>query len=437
MKLISRRTSTPRWVISALALVSMLSLGAGLAPAAQAGVTIPSMPQTNAADWTPRVVDDGVVTDAGVYELRQIGSTMYAGGDFNRVLNAAGTTSYTRTHLFSFDAGTGAVSSWAPKFDGPVWALEPSADGKSLYVGGEFKRADGKWQPKLVKYDLTTQTVDRGFFFDVDALGGVRRVSDLQMVGGRLVVAGTFAGGIVAVNPSTGAIDPYFSKTQATGQEDGYPTRVYRFSVNPAGTRMVVIGSFTKIGGQARQQAAMLVLGSTEASVSAWYSKRWDLDCNSELRHYTRDVDWSPDGSRFAIASTGGPAPRTDKLCDTVTYWANTDKSGQQPVWTNYSGGDTFHSVYVTDRAVFTSGHFRWLDNPDGSDSAGPGAVSRRGLGAIDPSTGKALSWNPTKSIENGRGGYDLYFTSAGLWLGHFETTLAKETHEGLGLLPF
>ncbi len=415
----------------------MLGLGAGLAPAAQAGVTIPSIPSTNAADWTPRVVDDSVVADAGVYELRQIGSTMYAGGDFNRVLDASGKTAYTRTYLFSFNSSTGAVSSWAPKFDGPVWAMEPSTDGKSLYIGGDFKRADGKWQPKLVKYDLATQTVDQSFYFDVDALGGVRRVTDLQMIGSRLVVAGTFAGGITAVNPATGAFDPYFSKTQATGQETGYPTRVYRFSVNPAGTRMVVIGSFTKIGTQARQQAAMLVLGSTEASVSGWSSKRFDLDCNADLQHYTRDVDWSPDGNRFAIVSTGGPAPRTDKLCDTVTYWANTDKSSQQPVWINYSGGDTFHSVNVTDKAVFVSGHFRWLDNPQGSDSAGPGAVERQGLGAIDPSTGKALPWNPTKSIEGGRGGYDLYFTSAGLWIAHIENKITKEMHEGLGLLPF
>ena len=200
---------------------------------------------------------------------------------------------------------------------------------------------------------------------------------------------------------------------------------------------MVVIGSFTSIGGQRRQQAAMLDLGPTSASVSGWYSHRWNLDCAADLRFYTRDVDWSPDGRHFAIAGTGGPTPRTNKLCDTVTYWAPTEKPKQQPVWVQYSGGDTFHSVTVTDRAVFVGGHFRWLDNPYGSDSAGPGAVRRQGLGALDPATGKALSWNPTKSVEGGRGAYDLYFTDAGLWVGHFERKISKELHEGLGLLPF
>jgi hypothetical protein len=425
--------SAMRWLVSATAVASLAGVGAGLAAPAEAGVTIQSLPQSNAVDWTPRVVDDAVVGDAGVYALRQVGPTMYAGGDFNKVLDAAGTTSYTRTNFFSFDASTGAVSSWAPTFNKPVWTMELSPDGTSLYIGGQFTRADGKWRPKLVKYDLATQTVDKSFYFARD---DAARVTDLQFVGNRLFVAGTFDGGIVAVDPSTGDVDPYFQNTQAAGQEDGYPTRVYRFAVNPAGDRMVVIGSFTSIGGQSRQQAAMLALSPTSASVSAWSSDRWNLDCSTDLRWYTRDVDWSPDGAHFAIAGTGGPAPSTSKLCDTVSWWTPTEKSKQQPVWVNYSGGDTFHSVTVTNRAVFVGGHFRWLDNPYGSDSAGSGAVERQGLGAIDPSTGKALAWNPTKSIEGGRGAYQLYFTDAGLWVAHFERKITKELHEGLGLLP-
>ncbi|WP_148575276.1 hypothetical protein [Nocardioides caldifontis] len=418
---------------SLLALTVALGLGVSLAPAAQAGTTIPRLPQTNAADWTPRVVDDGTRTDAGVYELRQIGNTMYAGGDFTSVQNATGTVTYPRTRLFSFDATTGAVSAWAPNVNGQVWAMEPSPDGRYLYIGGEFTRFTGRAVNRLVKYDLLNQRVDTAFNFPTS----IRKVTDLQLVGNRLVVAGTFPGGIVGVNPTTGAPDDYFRNTQATGQEQGYNTQVYRFSVNPAGTRMVILGSFTAIGGQPRQQAAMLTLGSTSASVSGWYSTRWNEDCSTTLRHYTRDVDWSVDGNNFAIVTTGGPAPNSRRLCDTVTWWRNTDSANQEPVWINYSGGDTFHSVAVTNQAVFVSGHFRWLDNPQGRDTPGPGSVSRQGLGAISPTTGRALSWNPTKSIEGGRGGYDLYFTGAGLWIGHFEQRLTRELHPGLGLLPY
>lgn len=408
-----------------------------VAAPAEAGTVIPSIPQIDPVDTTPRVLDDAVVAESGVREFRQVGSTMYAGGDFNTVTDATGSASYTRTHLFSFDSNTGAVSAWAPKLDGPVYAIEPSADGRYLYIGGDFRTFDGLSVNKLVKYDLATNAVDTTFRLRV----GNARVSDLQLVGGRLFVAGTFPGAMVAVDPTTGARTTYLDNVQAAGSESGWTTRVYRFSVNPAGTRMVVIGAFTSIGGQPRQQAAMINLGST-ATVSAWSSVRWNEDCAAKLQWYTRDVDWAPDGSGFAIVTTGAGFPGTIKLCDTASWWRPVDAPAQEPVWINYSGGDTFHSVTATNRAVFVSGHFRWLDNPSGRDFKGPGAVDRLGIGAIDPLTGKALSWNPSKSVEGGKGGFDLYFTSRGLWVGQFEKYLGtnaqgREYHPGLGLLPF
>lgn len=418
-------------VLVAAALVA--ADGGSMAVPASAGTVIPAVPQSDAADWTPQVVDDESVPDAGVYQLREVGATMYVGGDFNRVEDAHGGASYDRTHLFSFDRSTGQVSLWAPELNGPVWAIEPSADGNSLYIGGQFTRFDGRYVHRLVKYDLVHGAVDESFVFPTP----IRRVTDLELVNGRLVVSGIFAGGIVGVDPVTGTPDSFFDRTRAAGQEDGYSTRIYRFAVNPKGTRMVVIGSFTSIGKRARQQAAMLAIGGGAAKVSRWKSKRWNRDCHAELRHYTRDVDWSPNGKRFAIVTTGAPTVKRAELCDTVTWWRYRNRPRQQPVWINRSGGDTFHSVAVTDQAVFVSGHFRWLDNPEGRDFAGPGAVERRGLGAIDPRTGEATDWNPTKSLEGGRGGYDLYFASDGLWLGHFEQYLTGERHQGLGLLPY
>jgi hypothetical protein len=207
---------------------------------------------------------------------------------------------------------------------------------------------------------------------------------------------------------------------------------------------MVVIGSFTSIGGHPRQQAAMLELGAVSATLSPWYSTEWNKDCRSDLRWYTRDVDWSPSGGAFVIVTTGGGASGTAKLCDSVTNWIYRDKADQEPFWRNYSGGDTFHSVAVTNHGVYVSGHFRWLDNPLGHNSKGPGAVDRLGIGALSWLTGKAISWNPGKSVEGGQGGYDLYFTGRGLWVGQFEKYLGRnnsgtglELHEGLGLLPY
>jgi hypothetical protein len=399
------------------------------------------MPKVNAVDCTPRVIDDAFVSEAGVRRFQQLGYTMYAGGSFHSVRNAARTHTYTRYNVFSFDVRTGAISHWAPTTNGQVFAMARSADGRYLYIGGDFWSFHGVRVHQLVKWDRYTSRVDTRFKFSPSSAG---RVSDLRMVGKRLFVAGNFPGGIVAVNPTTGARTTYLNGVKAAGSESGYPTRIYRFAVNPTQTKAVVIGSFTSIGGKPRQQAAVINLGATAATVSPWYSSRWNQDCRSTLRWYTRDVDWTPTGRSFVIVTTGGAYPGTSKLCDSVSRWSPVDRGSQEPVWVNYSGGDTFHSVNATDRGIFVSGHFRWLNNPLGHNTKGPGAVDRLGIAAIDPLSGKALAWNPGKSVEGGLGGFDLYFTGRGLWVGHFEKYLGRnnagtgmELHEGLGLLPY
>ena len=83
---------------------------------------------------------------------------------------------------------------------------------------------------------------------------------------------------------------------------------------------------------------------------------------------------------------------------------------------------------------MYVQGHQRWLDNPRGRDSAGPGAVSRPGIGALDPRTGRALAWNPGK--DRGVGGKDLLVTGRGLWVASDTTHIGRETHQRIALLP-
>jgi hypothetical protein len=182
----------------------------------------------------------------------------------------------------------------------------------------------------------------------------------------------------------------------------------------------------------------MLDLGATAATVSAWrYGPSGQMCAASSLPDYMRDVDFSPDGSYFVTVSTGF-VPLSGQigtaLCDATARFETANLAPTRPTWINYTGGDTLHSVAVTDLAVYVQGHQRWLNNPLGRDSAGPGAVSRPGIGAIDPTTGLALSWNPTK--DRGVGGKDLLVTARGLWVASDTAHIGHETRMRIALLP-
>ena len=87
-----------------------------------------------------------------------------------------------------------------------------------------------------------------------------------------------------------------------------------------------------------------------------------------------------------------------------------------QPTWTQNSGGDTLWGVEVTQSAVYVGGHNRWINNPNGADSAGQGSVPRPGLSALDPQTGIPLKWNPGRN-PRGEAAYEIYETDAGIWI--------------------
>ena len=132
----------------------------------------------------------------------------------------------------------------------------------------------------------------------------------------------------------------------------------------------------------------MLTLGATSGTVNAWYYPPLQNLCRAaSLPDYMRDVDFSPDGSWFAFVSTGfipqaGGVGRD--LCDATARFETDIAAPVRPTWINYTGGDTLHSVAATDVAVYVQGHQRWLDNPQGSNAAGP---ARSPAPASAPST--------------------------------------------------
>jgi hypothetical protein len=376
------------------------------------------------------------VTSSGgeVVKLLQVNGVMYAGGRFTTVAPAGTTTGgVTRDNIVAFDPTTGAISTtFTPSFDGEVDAL--ASDGSYLYVGGKFKTVNGVARRGVAKLTFSGDLVTGFHATTVRA-----NVYDMRLVAGRLIVGGAFAKRLAALNTSTGADTGYINVgISGTVADNAGNTDVYRFSVNPDGTKLVAIGNFTTVGTATRYRAFMLDLGTSAATLNGWYYTELQKMCAaSSLPSYLRDVDFSPDGSYFVIVATGY-IPRSGDLfktvCDAAARFDTNVLAPTAPKWINYTGGDTLHSVVVTGAAVYVGGHQRWLDNPYGNNSAGTGAVARDGIGAIDPTTGKALPWNPGR--ERGVGAKELYTTAAGLWMGHDTQRVSGELRVRLAFFP-
>jgi hypothetical protein len=400
----------------------------------------PDVVVERAADFTPHIASS-TSRRPQAFAVAQMGDTVYVGGRFDTVQNANRTVDYSRSNIVAFDAETGAIRSFSPNIDGDVWSLEASPDG--LYVGGRFKNIDGVRRPAIAKLDLVTGAMDTTF----DPAFKSGRVSEIKLVDGKLFIGGSFNRKLDALNPVNGRPVRnqgvrYMDVTVAGSLPlSTDKVEVFKFSVNSAGTRLVGVGNFTTINGVNRQRAFMLNLDSAGATLSDWYYAPLDRRCRTQTGNriaYLQDVDFAPDGSYFVFASTGFIPQTTAEIgtaiCDAAARFETNNLAPVQPTWINYTGGDTLHSVEVTGAAVYVSGHSRWLDNPYGVDSPGPGAVDRPGGGSIDPVTGKANDWDPIQ--RNRTGGYNFLATDAGLWHVSDGQRFAGRYHRGIVFTP-
>ena len=405
---------------------------AGAAGVANASLAQPTVVNEDAVSYTPHVAADAVQDRPIAYAINQLGDTIYTGGRFHSVQNSARNVTYERHNLFSFSATTGTVNSFAPDLDNDVWAIEPAGD--SIYIGGEFTTVNGVSRPAIAKLDATTGQLDTTFNPKINH----GRVTEIHLVDGRLLVSGTFQNRLVALNPTTGVNTGYIDiPITGTVPVSTTPSQVFKFAVNPAGTRLVAVGNFTSVDNQVRQRAFMLNLGATSASLSSWYYTPLNTKCATNTGNRVAqltDVDFSPDGSYFVFVATGFVPAQTSQIgtaiCDAAARFETNNLSPTVPTWINYTGGDTLHSVAATGAAVYVQGHSRWLDNPYGHDSAGPGAVVRWGGGAINPVTGKANSWDPI--MKHATGGYDFYASATGLWIASDGKFFNTKHHYGI-----
>lgn len=442
------RSRRPRSRLLARLLVPATVVGltvASTAVPAQAVLIPPPVQATivsaNPSDVTPHV------QNGSVRAFAQIGNTVYAGGSFTGV-KAAGATSWTPvTHLFAYDANTGALrTGFTPAFDNAVQTLAVSPDGK-LIVGGNFGTVNGVSRKNLVAIDPETGDTVASWVGRADG-GVVRRAivhgNYLYIAGAFHWVNGTQHSLLARLNATTGAIDSGF-QIDASGARpyDNSFELVWSIAVAPDGNTMVAVGNFTDVNGEARNQVAVIDLSGVPA-VTSWNTDRYVPACHSgSFPFYARDVDFSDDGEFFVIIADGGRG--TNAYCDTIARFETAHRGDVTATWVNVTGTDSVTSVEIADNVVYVAGHFRWLNNANGSDRRGNGGIDRYGFGALDSSNGMPLNWNPGRSPGNNlpTGGtnwgpivWELWKGSNGIYAGFDSDGAGNEYHGRQALFP-
>jgi hypothetical protein len=384
---------------------------------------------------------------------------MYAVGTFTTI--AQGSTTYTRNGAFSFSAvAPYTMTSWDPEVPGTVDTIAfNGSDCSNAYLGGKFKTVGGTAAKNVAEVSTSTGALVTAF--KANATG---EVDTIAYWNGHLLTGGAFTG----INGSTTA--PYFtSLSPTTGHNDGYlnlaisggydytddsgrhtandPTRIYNQQISHDGTKDLVEGTFTTIGGQARRQVAVLDLGATSATTDAWHSPELDQNCMAVEPFYAKGAAWSPDDQTIYVATTGykpatGPGFRTSDprggLCDAAVAFPATSGDVTH-LWINYTGCDSLYAAAADSTTVYFGGHERWASNPNGCDGAGPGAVAAAGMVGVSPTDG-SVTYNPTRG--RGKGADDMEITSAGLWIasdnaGGANACAKYPNHAGICFLPY
>jgi hypothetical protein len=466
-----QRTSTQLWGKQGAraALIAGVVTGACCLPAsalaAPASAALAGAVSPTPAKGTPTLADTG--TTEQVRQLVQCGGTMYAVGTFTQIKQ--GSSTVTRHNAFSFSATAPyAVTSWNPNVNGTVDSIAFNGSNCShAYLGGHFTTVGGVAAKNIAEVNSAGALVTA---FKSNASG---EVDTLVVANGHLLAGGAFKG----INGSTA--DPYFaSLSPSTGGDDGFahlsisghyvypgvktnPTKTYNQQLSHGGTRDLVEGDFTKVGGLPRQQIFMLDLSGTKATVTGWSSPEWDgskgnlpggyaYQCSVKEAFYLRAAAWSPDNSTVYTAATGfnpwnvsTSSPRTG-LCDSVAAFSSA--SGEQThKWINYTGCDSLYSVAADSSAVYIGGHERWANNTNGCNHPGTGSLPAPGLGGFQLNGTLIKNASGTAGLysrSRGLGADDLLVTSAGLWIasdnsGGNTSCGGKSGYAGICFLPY
>src|SRR6266536_2816201 len=278
-------------VLLAMALVATVGVGVVAAPNGAQALESDTVVANASSSWQ---------TNGTVWSLAYVGGAVYLGGDFTSVRPpgaALGTGEVARNHIAAFDAQTGALLPFSHDLDDRPMIMAPSADGSTLYVGGDFATVDGTSRSRLAAFDTATGNLTS---WAPRVNGTIRGIA---LKGAAIYLGGTFS----AIN---GQARTNLGEVSATGSGSPLPwaptadSTVFRVAVAPDGSRVFAGGYFSDLNGVARRGTGALDpdTGATLPWATASFLPPHSGSCTSDIR----DIRVDSSNVYFAAEGTGG-----------------------------------------------------------------------------------------------------------------------------------
>ena len=354
-------------------------------------------------DWAP-------ITNSTVWSIAVSGGTAYIGGGFSSLAgqtrNRAGavrldarTGGVSGTCLDAWDA-TDCLTGWDPNVSGGVLSI--AIEGTQIFLGGVINSIGGQSRGGLGVVDATTGAVDSWN----PALD--RQVEGVAVANGVLYVVGLFTTTNGVTRNRAAAFDT--STLTLTSWNPNINDDTYSVAVQ--GSTVYLGGRFTRVGSEMRNHAAAVDLSG---NVVAWDPHICDNNNGSQTivrgiaatptkAYLLGDFPCAGGYKRLHTAAIGadgiltswsadanGPVYAFSRLGSTIYMVGNftavngaarvraaaVTTAGSVTAWDPQPGGDRPVSVVATANKVYLGGFFGTI-----------GGVTRRGVAAVDPTTG-------------------------------------------------
>ena len=363
--------------------------------------------QTGAAQ-TPRT-DTLRVTNGEVLDSIVLGNRVIVVGTFTQVENVGG-NSIDQPYIAAYNANTGQFdSSFRPDVNNFVNAI--ATDGNNVYITGQFSTVDGENHRRIAKLN-SNGSVNSNFDTSMGSTPNT-----LDVANGKVYIGGPFTTvngqareAFAAVDANNGDLDSTTNFDFADVATNGGVT-VRWLEVSPNNNFLFVSHSARLIDGQIRTGIARFDVSANSTNLSSWQTTHFEDELDrlpAGIR--PRRLAISPDGSYVVQVSSGNDIPPTN---DVAVRFPTSGGANVQAAWVSRHF-DTVLGVAINNEVVFVGGHFQFQEAP-GSDNPFPGdpdttfgfggnqgpvilgsqVVQREQIGALDPSTGKSVDWNP------------------------------------------